>query len=250
MPRRGLRPVRCPEAGRRDVPLDQVHQVHPVHRDHAAVLRSELHRRGEPRSEVSRPVLLSAAPFAESSQVPASRRKAEAAVGAEVSSVASAQRAPSSLPEAAAVGVAAYGPAEQPSAAPAGPDAREQGEAAAGVVSDARAQPREAAVAEPDAEPAEGAVAEAEPDVALLPGVAAEVVRGAVLRRVAVPVAPERRPVVGPSVAAAAWVFRRDQLPPRLAPRRAAQFAHAMRKSRAVPRSEQWWPAAGCEDFS
>jgi len=91
----------------------------------------------------------------------------------------------------------------------------------------------------------------AERDAVLQPGVAAEAVRDAVLRPVvaAVRVVPGLQPVAAPSGAGLS-VDRWDQPLPWLAPRRTARFAHAMRKSRSVSRSEQWWPAAGCEDLS
>jgi hypothetical protein len=190
-------------------------------------------------------------------RVPAWRREAAEAA---VSSVASAPRVLSSLRGAAAVGVAAYVRAVPPWVEPAGSDAREQAAEAAREALDARAQPREAAVApgaepeaaaeaEPDAEP-EAAVGAAELDAALQPGVAAEAARDAVLRRAAAGrVAPELRRAAGLSVAAPS-AFHRGQALPWLAPRRAAQFAHAMRKSRAVQPSERWWPAAGCEGLS
>jgi hypothetical protein len=200
------------------------------------------------------------APFAESLRVLASRRQAEEAVAA-VLSVASARRGPSSSQGAAAVGVAAVGVAAYVRAVPrwaASAGSHELAEAARAAL-DARAQPREAAVAgsdepeeaaaEPGAEP-EAAVAAAELDAEPQPGVVAEAARDAVRRQAAAGrVAPELRPAAArPS--AGLSVGRWDQPLPWLAPRRAAPFAQAMRKSRTVPRSEQWSPAAGCEGLS
>jgi hypothetical protein len=179
------------------------------------------------------------------------RRKAEGAV-AELSAV-SAQRAPSSLPGAAAEGVAAYVRAVPLSAEPAGSDVRPE---AATVALDARGQPREAAVAEPGVEP------EAEPDAELAAGAAERdaarqpeaAVQDAVLRpgaeRDAVLRQEAERDAVLPPAAGPLVVLSACPQVPGLAPGRAAQFAHAIRKLPAVPRSEQWWPAAGCEGLS
>jgi len=242
----------------------------------AAAPSSDFHLQAGQLSEAlpsEAPLAVSAAM---SAPVPAWRREA-----AEASSVASAQSEPSSLPVAAAEAVAAYERAVPPWAEPVGPDVREQRAEAARAALDARAQPREAAVAGPDAaeeavaaeldaapqpgvvaaevldaELQPGAVAAevldaelqpgavAELDAGLQPGEVAAAVRDAVLRRAAAPVALARRPAAAPSA------FHQGQALPWLAPRRAAQFAHAMWKSPAVPRSEQWWPAAGCEGLS
>jgi hypothetical protein len=203
-------PVRCPEAARQDVPVspDRLAHRHRVRRAYAAAAPlSGFHL------QVGQP---SEARVAESPQEPAWRLKA---AGAEVLSAASAQRVPSSLPGAAAVGVGAYVRAAPRWAEPAASDAREQ---EAGAASDARAQPRVAA--EPDVEPE---AAEAEPGAelaaAVVPGAARqpEVVaaaRDAVLRPVAaVRVVLEQRPVAGPS-AAAPSAFHRDRPLPWLAP--------------------------------
>jgi hypothetical protein len=232
----------------------------------AAAPSSDFHLQAGQLSEAlpsEAPLAVSAAM---SAPVPAWRREA-----AEASSVASAQSEPSSLPVAAAEAVAAYERAVPPWAEPVGPDVWEQRAEAARAASDARAQPREAAVAvagpdaaeeavaaeldaapQPgavaaavlDAELQPGAVAAAELDAELQPGEVAAAVRDAVLRRAAAPVALARRPAAAPSA------FHQGQALPWLAPRRAAQFAHAMWKSPAVPRSKQWWPAAGCEGLS
>jgi len=190
-------------------------------------------------------------PSKASLRAPAWRRKAEGAV-AELSAV-SAQRAPSSLPGAAAEGVAAYVRAVPLSAEPAGSDVRPE---AATVALDARGQPREAAVAEPGVEP------EAEPDAELAAGAAERdaarqpeaAVQDAVLRpgaeRDAVLRQEAERDAVLPPAAGPLVVLSACPQVPGLAPGRAAQFAHAMRKLPAVPRSEQWWPAAGCEGLS
>jgi hypothetical protein len=180
-------------------------------------------------------------------------RKAEGAVAAEELSAVSAQRAPSSLPGAAAEGVAAYVRAVPLSAEPAGSDVRPE---AATVALDARGQPREAAVAEPGVEP------EAEPDAELAAGAAERdaarqpeaAVQDAVLRpgaeRDAVLRQEAERDAVLPPAAGPLVVLSACPQVPGLAPGRAAQFAHAIRKLPAVPRSEQWWPAAGCEGLS
>jgi hypothetical protein len=190
-------------------------------------------------------------PSKASLRAPAWRRKAEGAV-AELSAV-SAQRAPSSLPGAAAEGVAAYVRAVPLSAEPAGSDVRPE---AATVALDARGQPREAAVAEPGVEP------EAEPDAELAAGAAERdaarqpeaAVQDAVLRpgaeRDAVLRQEAERDAVLPPAAGPLVVLSACPQVPGLAPGRAAQFAHAIRKLPAVPRSEQWWPAAGCEGLS
>ena len=142
----------------------------------------------------------------------------------------------------------AYGRAARPWAAQAASDARAQAQAA---VAEVGAEPAEAA--EPDVPEAAVAAAAAERDAVLQPGAAAEAAQDAVLRpeeeAAAEPVAPELPlAAVHPSVGLS--VDRWDQPPPWLAQRRVAQFARAMRKSRVVSRSEQWWPAAGCEDLS
>jgi hypothetical protein len=195
-------------------------------------------------------------PSKASLRAPAWRRKAEGAVAAEELSAVSAQRAPSSLPGAAAEGVAAYVRAAPLSAEPVGSDVRPE---AATVALDARGQPREAAVAEPgvepeaepDAELAAGAAGAAERDAARQPEAA---VQDAVLRpgaeRDAVLRQEAERDAVLPPAAGPLVVLSACPQVPGLAPGRAAQFAHAMRKLPAVPRSEQWWPAAGCEGLS
>jgi len=190
-------------------------------------------------------------PSKASLRAPAWRRKAEGAVE-ELSAVA-AQRAPSSLPGAVAEGVAASVRAVPLSAEPAGSDVRPE---AATVALDARGQPREAAVAEPGVEP------EAEPDAELAAGAAERdaarqpeaAVQDAVLRpgaeRDAVLRQEAERDAVLPPAAGPLVVLSACPQVPGLAPGRAAQFAHAIRKLPAVPRSEQWWPAAGCEGLS
>jgi hypothetical protein len=127
---------------------------------------------------------------------------------------------------------------------------------AATVALDARGQPREAAVAEPGVEP------EAEPDAELAAGAAERdaarqpeaAVQDAVLRpgaeRDAVLRQEAERDAVLPPAAGPLVVLSACPQVPGLAPGRAAQFAHAIRKLPAVPRSEQWWPAAGCEGLS
>jgi hypothetical protein len=209
-------PFPYPEAARRDVPrvlrgpADRLaHRYQEaVRRVYAAVAQSP-----DSRPRVER---MSAAPFAESPRVLASRQEA---AEAEVSSVASAQREPSSLPGAAAVGEAVCVRAVQPSAEPAGRDAREQ---AAVAALDARAQPREAAVAEPDAAPEAAAavpdagLAAAEPDAARQQGAAEAAVLDAALQPAAVRDAVLRR-AAGPS-AAGLSAGRWDQPLPWLAP--------------------------------
>ena len=255
LPRPGQHPVRRPEAGRRDVPADRL--AHPyreaVRPAYAAAAQSpDFHRQEGSPSEL----WPSEARAVASLRVPAWRREAAEAA---VSSVASAPRVLSSLRGAAVVGVAAYVRAVPPWVEPVGSDAREQAAEAAREAWGARAQPREAAVAEfgaepaaaegePDAEPAEE-VGAAEPDAALQPGVVAAAVRDAVLQPGAAARDAVLRRAADPSVAAPS-AFHRGQALPWLAPRRAAQFAHAMRKSRAVQPSERWWPAAGCEGLS
>lgn len=226
LPCPGQRPVWCPEAARRDVPVPADRLAHlyreAVRRAYAAAAQSpDFHLQEAQSSELWRPE----APSAASLREPVWRR---AAAEAEASSVASAQRAPLSLPEAAAAGVAACVRAAPPWAEPVGSDARELGAAAARAALDARAQPREAAVAgadaepeaaaEPDAEPA-AAVGAAELDAALQPGEAAAVVRDAVLRPGAAAVRAARalqpaaaRPSAAPSA------FHRGQALPWLAP--------------------------------
>jgi hypothetical protein len=222
-------PGQCPEAARRDVPGPADRLAHPyreaVRPAYAAAAQSpDFHLQEAQPSGLWSP---EAAPSAVSLRGPVWRREA---AEAEASSVASAQRVPLSLPEAAAVGVAACVRAAPRWAEPAGSDAREQGAEAAGAASDARAQPRAAAVARADAEPEEaaaepdaepeaavGAVA-AERDAALQPGVAAAAVRDEVLRPGAAAgrVARARRPAAArPSAAPSA--FHRGQALPWLA---------------------------------
>jgi hypothetical protein len=228
-------PGQCPEAARRDVPVPADRLAHPyreaVRPAYAAAAQSpDFHLQEAQPSGLWSPEAAPSAASAASLRGPVWRREA---AEAEASSVASAQRVPLSLPEAAAVGVAACVRAAPRWAEPAGSDAREQGAEAAGAASDARAQPREAAVAgadaepeeaaaEPDAEPeaAVGAVA-AERDAAQRPGVAAAAaVRAAVLRPGAAVAAGRVARVLRPAAArpsAAPSAFHRGQALPWLA---------------------------------
>ena len=220
----GSHPVR-PEAARRDVPADRLahpsrEAVRPAYA--AAAPTSDFRLQAGQPSEVWPPEVR----FAGSARVPAWRREAAAE---EASPVALAQGGPSSLPGAAAAGVAAYVRAVPRWAEPGGSDVREREAEAARAALDARVQPREAAVAEPGAEPAAvaepgvesaaAAVAAAEPDAALLPGVAeAEAeVRDAALQPGAAARDAVRRRAAGPS-AAAPSAFHRGQALPWLAP--------------------------------
>jgi hypothetical protein len=258
----GRRPARCREVAhqvvpRRDVLADRLaHPYRQAVRDRPAYAAAALSRDFHPQEAQQSEVRPSEARFAGSAQVPASRREA---AEAEVSSAASVQRVPSSLPGAAAEGAQSYGRAVPPWAEPVGSDARAQVVEAEPAALDARAQPREAveaelgagAEAEPGAERGEaaargagrqpGAVVEAR-DAVLRPEAVRDVVRrraerDAALRRAA-------------GLLAAASTYRRDQLLPGPAPTRVARSAHAMWKSRAASPSGPWWQAARCEGLS
>jgi hypothetical protein len=230
--------VRRPEAARLDVPADRLARraayrqaLRPAYA--AAAPSSDFQLQEGPPSGARPPEALpSEAPFAVSAPVPAWRREA----GAGVSSAASAQPEPSSLPGAAAVGVAAYVRAVPPWAEPVGPDVQEQRAEAARAALGARAQPREAAVAAPDAELVVAAAEAAELDAALQPEVAGAAALDAALQpgeaeaaaldaglqpeeeAAAVRDAVRRRGAAARPSAAAPSAFHRGQALPWLAP--------------------------------
>jgi hypothetical protein len=239
---------------RRDVLADRL--AHP-HRQAVRVRPGYAEAAQSPDSRLREGQMSEAQPsearFAESAQVPASRQEG---AEAEVSSAASAQRVPSSLPGAAAEGAASYERAVPRWAEPAVSDAQEKVVEAEPAAWDARAQPWEAepgaaAEAEPGAERGEAAAQRAGPR----PGAAVEA-RDAVLRPEAVRDVVRRRAERDAALRraagllAAASTYRRDQLLPGPAPTRVARSAHAMWKSRAASPSGPWWQAARCEGLS